>query len=120
MIIYFLAILAGIAKSVADLSSESAFYKSKLVRLFKFDPSWWHRSQASGNKWLNGDKSQGERFFGSSRWFVWLTDGWHLTNSIMYISLLLVGYLASDLLMSFVGLIIFLSTFELLYNWLKK
>ena len=29
-------------------------------------------------KWKNGDPSQGERFWGSSRWFVALTDAWHL------------------------------------------
>jgi hypothetical protein len=30
------------------------------------------------NKWKNGYPADGERFWGSSTIFVWLTDGWHL------------------------------------------
>ena len=29
-------------------------------------------------KYKNGDPALGERFWGSSRWFVFLTDAWHL------------------------------------------
>lgn len=32
------------------------------------------------NKWKEGYKPLGEKFWGSSRWFVMFTDGWHLID----------------------------------------
>jgi hypothetical protein len=47
---------------------------------FHFDKNnyFWNPSLSWKNKWKNGDKSQGERFFLSSTVFVFTTDGWHL------------------------------------------
>ena len=65
----FFALASGFAKAICDLSEEEKL---------KGNPFFWHKNIAWANKWKNGDKSQGERFFGSSRWFVMFTDAWHL------------------------------------------
>jgi len=52
--------------------------------IFKnLNPSFWNPSVSWKNKWKNGNKSEGERFLGSSTIFVSLTDAWHLFKSIM-------------------------------------
>lgn len=53
----------------------------------KFKPSrYWIKSMSSPNKWKDGDKIKGEKFFGSSRWFVSLTDAWHVFGYIFRVS----------------------------------
>ena len=84
-----LAISTGFAKAVADLSEEGKI---------KFKPSrYWIKAMSSPNKWKDGDPRKGEKFFGSSRWFVSLTDAWHLFGIIERIGFIItytsVGYL---------------------------
>ena len=84
-----LTIVSGFSKAVMDLSEEGKI---------KFKPSrYWIKSMSSPNKWKDGDPRKGEKFFGSSRWFVSLTDAWHLFGLIFRlsfaISFLLAGYL---------------------------
>ena len=113
-------ITSAMSKALADICSESAFYKSKLVTKFNFSSEYWQKSVSSVNKWKNGDKSQGESFWGSSRWFVMFTDGWHLMDFIKIISLIFVGYFSKSFLILLISLIAILTLFELLYSYLKK
>ena len=83
------SVISGFAKAIMDLSEEGKLkFKKK---------SFWIKELSYINKWKNGDKKQGEKFFGSSRWFVSLTDAWHLFGLIFRLSFatsfLLVGYL---------------------------
>jgi hypothetical protein len=82
------AILSGISKAVMDLSEESKI---------KGNPLFWHKNKSWQNKYKNGDKKQGEKFFGSTRWFVAFTDAWHLFGIIERIGFVItytsVGYL---------------------------
>ena len=71
------SILSGISKAVMDLSEESKI---------KGNPLFWHKNKSWQNKWKNGDKKQGEKFFGSSRWFVSLTDAWHVFGFVFRVS----------------------------------
>mgnify|MGYP006921345366 CR=1 FL=1 len=71
------SILSGICKAVMDLSEESKI---------KGNPLFWHKNKSWQNKWKNGDKKQGEKFWGSSRWFVAQTDAWHLFGVLFRIS----------------------------------
>ena len=85
-----LSILSGFAKAVMDLSEEGKI---------KFKPSrYWIKSMSSPNKWKDGDPRKGEKFFGSSRWFVSLTDAWHVFGYIFRasyaIAFLAIGSLA--------------------------
>ena len=45
----------------------------------KYD--WWYMTRSAGFKWKNGkDKTDGEKFWGSSTVFVSLVDFWHLAQ----------------------------------------
>ena len=73
-----LSIISGFAKAVMDLSEEGKI---------KFKPSrYWIKSMSSPNKWKDGDPRKGEKFFGSSRWFVSLTDAWHVFSFVFRVS----------------------------------
>lgn len=41
---------------------------------------FWNNDLYWLNKWKNRDPKQGEAFWGSSRWFVMLTDGGHIVK----------------------------------------
>ena len=78
ILIPILLIFSGFAKAVMDLSEEGKI---------KFKPSrYWIKSMSSPNKWKDGDPRKGEKFFGSSRWFVSLTDAWHLFGLLFRVS----------------------------------
>ena len=73
-----LLFISGFAKAVMDLSEEGKI---------KFKPSrYWIKAMSSPNKWKDGDPRKGEKFFGSSRWFVLFTDAWHLFGVLFRIS----------------------------------
>ena len=85
-----LLFISGFAKAVMDLSEEGKI---------KFKPSrYWIKSMSSPNKWKDGDPRKGEKFFGSSRWFVSLTDAWHVFGFVFRasyaIAFLAIGSLA--------------------------
>ena len=73
-----LSIAAGISKAVMDKVnfhfSESIFVKRN--RLF------WNPVYSSMNKYKDGIKSHGSKFFGATTFFVWTTDAWHLFQMI--------------------------------------
>ena len=110
------SILSGIFKAVMDLSEESKI---------KGNPLFWHKNKSWQNKWKNGDKSQGEKFFGSSRWFVLFTDAWHLFGvlfRVFYAKVYIcIGLLISiDIWYTFGALvvyIIFASTFHIFHTY---
>ena len=84
-----LTIVSGFSKAIMDLSEEGKlkFYKK----------TYWIKAFSWQNKYKNGDKKQGEKFFGSTRWFVAFTDAWHLFGIIERIGFVItytsVGYL---------------------------
>ena len=110
------AILSGISKAVMDLSEESKI---------KGNPLFWHKNKSWQNKWKNGDKAQGERFFGSSRWFVLFTDAWHLFG-VLFRAFYAKVYICIGLLISIdiwytfgvlVAYIIFTTTFHIFHTY---
>jgi len=48
---------------------------------------WLKPSLSWRNKYKNGDASQGERFFGSTTFLVWITDLWHLAKMLMLLGI---------------------------------
>ncbi len=92
MVSLILVIIAGILNAVMDVVSvrywNSIFSNySELWQFIDSNVSW-------KNKWKNGDRTQGERFFGSSTFLVWTTDAWHLSKTLMLLcfSIAIVSY----------------------------
>ena len=120
LIIAVLTVTFGISKAICDIS-ECCFEDSKLSRL---NPSFWNKHLSWKNKWKNGEPSQGEKFLGSSTFFVWLTDAWHLFNSLSYVSAFALGIFSTIFLNQFyfiiIPFVIGLIIFEYTYRWLKS
>ena len=58
----------------------SIFLKyTKILKFLNPNISWT-------NKWKGGNAFNGERFWGSSTFLVFLTDGWHLCKFLMLLS----------------------------------
>ena len=110
------AVLSGICKAVMDLSEESKI---------KGNPLFWHKNKSWQNKWKNGDKTQGEKFWLSSTFFVAQTDAWHLFGvlfRVFYAKVYIcIGLLISiDIWYTFGALvvyIIFASTFHIFHTY---
>lgn len=102
----------GYCKAMADLHEEGILTPSK--------------KESSGNKWKNGkDSTDGEKFFGSSRWFVALTDPWHWYNMWRHIftSLAVVAPVSHtwlDWTVNFsLSMIVHATVFDRIYNRIK-
>ena len=112
----FGAIVSGIFKAVCDLSEEGKL---------KGNPLFWHKNVAWRNKWKDGDKTKGEKFFGSSRWFVMFTDAWHLFGFVFRLcfalTYLCVGLLSNSsyywLFSGIVVYIIFAASFHIFHTY---
>lgn len=85
----FLA-LAAICNSVMDTIS----FRYNISIFRNLNVKFWNPLYSWENKWKNGDPDQGERFFGSSTFLVFLTDAWHLFKSlsILFVALAIVYY----------------------------
>lgn len=82
MISLLLMILCGIFKSFMDISAHGKpFWFMPVQHWYYPKYNWWYMNQSAGWKWKNGkDKTDGEKFFGSSTFAVGLTDFWHLAQ----------------------------------------
>lgn len=68
-------LLSGFSEGIMD------WLQFRLINLPNhklYNNKFWFPPISCNNKWKNGDKSQGEKFFLSSTILVFLTDGWHL------------------------------------------
>lgn len=120
MLSLLLIILAAIINAAMD--TLNARYKqsvlfTKNLKLNQFtDPalSW-------KNKWKNGDRKQGELFFGSSTFLVWTTDAWHLFKTLMLAcySIAIVTY--SPIIHPVIDAIVYWITFGVMFElfWSK-
>jgi hypothetical protein len=73
-----LCIFAGMSEAAMDALShrfEESIFSS-------FNKNYWNPVYSGGNKWKNGDRNQGERFFLSSTLLVGFTEAWHLFKMI--------------------------------------
>ena len=121
----FFAIISGISKAICDLSEEA---KLKFKNEF-----FWIKIYSWKNKWKLDSKNNivikngkyVERFFGSSRWFVFLTDAWHLFGLLFRLTFVTpyvcIGFLISTNIWYIFGIlvayIIFAITFHIFYTY---
>jgi len=80
-----LCLFAGVSEAAMDALSHR-FEESVFASLNK---DYWNPVYSGGNKWKNGDRNQGERFFLSSTLLVGFTEAWHLFKMIRTNSLFL-------------------------------
>lgn len=115
MITISLILLAGICKAISDVLADH-FY----ISIFQNWGDWWNKSESWRYKWKA--KETGERFPGSTTFFVFLTDGWHLFNMIQYTLIVLAIVLYEPLVNWWVDAIIlkavFTIVFEIFYRWI--
>jgi hypothetical protein len=118
-----LVFLAGVAKAGQD-SLAHHFEKSVFWALH--NDEYWNPVVSGNNKWKNGDKSQGEKYWQSSRALVFLTEGWHLFDMVrtkgFAVGLIMVLFVARDttwytfMSVGIMLMILFSSVFVIFYN----
>ncbi len=105
IIISLLLVVSGIAKAVMDTCADH--YPVSLFKRLGWNQSYWDKKSSSNNKYKNGDKLQGPKYFLSTTILVWTTDAWHLFQMIFLttfsLAFLLTGYLFNA---DFIGLIV--------------
>ena len=119
--------IAAIAKGVQDLCKINAFPDSW---------TWWNESDSWRNKWdikhklslyegtLRVTDNRKPRFFGSTTFLVWVTDGWHFFQMV-YLNSLMVGFWLLAKYMPnwwwlFIMVVLFKVWFESAYSIIKK
>jgi hypothetical protein len=106
-----LIVIAGILDAFYDL----LFHQKVLSR-----SEYWNPLLSWKRKWKNGDRAQGERFFGSSTIFVMFIDGIHLVKlflfGILIYAIVSAGQKDYELIETILFLAIFLISSELSYR----
>jgi len=112
-----LTVISAISKAFMDLAAHEALGSWG---------DWWVGHVSWVNKYKNGDPKQGPKFPGSTTWLVWLTDGWHFWQKLVYDPLLwgvVIFVLGTPIHWAWSCLIISVShkvIFELFYRIIKS
>lgn len=84
-------ILAACLNAVMDTLADPPHFNASVFR--KLNPDFWLKTDSWDNKYNDidgdgeGDPEGGLRFHGLLAWMNNLTDGWHITQSLMIIAL---------------------------------
>ena len=122
MITLILVILAGILNAAMDIIVSTSRYNKSVFKMLpkKWEP-FFDSTISWQNKWKNGDRNQGEKFFGSSTFLVWTTDAWHLfkTTMLLCFSIAIVTY--SPMVHPIIDAVIYWLTFGAVFElfWSK-
>lgn len=113
MIGYILIALSAVCNALMDHSAKGTFL------------GWWDKNTSWKNKYKNGDPRKGPRFFGSTTFLVWLTDGWHLLQMLflntLFLGLIMVGSPFKSVFLSFIIIVIgWKIIFEITYRILNR
>jgi hypothetical protein len=120
----FLLLLSGISEAIMD---KLQFHYSLSI-FSKYNPLFWDPSISWKNKWKDGWKENGERFWLSSTLLVFTTDGWHLFKffrnlfifSAIFFLLLPYNTLLISLLITSILRLTYGISFYTNYNYLLK
>ena len=74
---------------------------------------WFNPYESWVLKWKNKDEAQGEKFFGSSTFLVWVTDGWHLLKMLFLLFMLLTIYFFNGTYIILIYPLLWFISFEL-------
>lgn len=124
VIALILIALSGVFEAIRDILDHK--YYDSVFR--DQNIQFWHPDYSWKNKWKGGDKRNGEKFFGSSTAFVFLTDAWHLFKTLestsLWIGSIMLGYsvtghgLTSFLSLCLVAVALNRVVFELFYSYI--
>lgn len=70
--------LAGFANGVMD----TLVFHYSTSKFSNLDPLYWNPSLSWRNKYKDQDPAKGPKFWGSTTFLVWVTDGWHLAKML--------------------------------------
>ena len=111
-----LLIISAVSKVVSDLCEEG--------KIPWGTPYFWDKAMSWVNKYSDASLNNGTykpRFFGSTSFLVFLTDGWHLFNTIHIASVsMLVGVLAYDGMSSVYCAAIVYATYGIFQELIRK
>lgn len=107
---------AGLCEAAMDTLAHH--YEQSIFK--KMNPNYWNPAVSGANKWKNGDRTQGERFFLSSTLLVGVTEGWHLFK--MARTLLLFGAIAvlTGWVIALLMMCVFKGAFTLYYKTFRE
>jgi hypothetical protein len=108
---YVFLFLAGASKGVMDIIN------FKYKRSIFYGRNYWNMRNSWMYKWKGNNPVMGERFFGSSTIFVWVTDGWHLVQFFMIKFIFLAVLFHSEFIIEdFIGIMLYYAGFWATYE----
>jgi hypothetical protein len=108
-----LLVCAGIFNACMDVLD---FKYSKSIFLNCKNQQWINPSISWKNKWKNGDSTQGEKFFGSSTFLVWLTDLWHFSKFMMLLAICAAIILFQSIVVWWIDILILYCVFTIIFE----
>jgi len=119
LIIAILGLFIGAGNAAMDIVEKQ--YNQSKFSLIKKLQHWFNPELSWKNKWKNGNRSEGERFWGSSTVFVMITDFWHFAKTFIIMCILIIIAISAKVEMNkllLVSLIYaeYVIAFELFFN----
>jgi hypothetical protein len=110
-------IISGISKAIFD-KINFHFHESVFKNMNQY---FWNPTFSYLNKYKGQNPGNGPRFFGSTTFFVFTTDAWHLFQMIHGISIAIAFFLIgmqSNVLFFIIGYILNKCVFELFFKYI--
>lgn len=111
-----LFVIYGIMNSISD----TLLFHYTTSRLYEptKDKTFWNPVESYKNKYKDGDKEKGPKFFGSTTFLVVITDALHLIRALQVLVLLIATYTSSSFFIAITGLTLAKIVFEICFRWL--
>ena len=116
---FLLLFIAGVSKAIMDKVN---FHFSESI-FIKYNGQFWNPVYSSLNKYKDGMKKFGPKFWGSTTFFVWTTDAWHLFQMIYGITFALAFVILgifSTWWIAIIGYAFSRGVFQLFYKYIFK
>lgn len=105
---------------VCDAIQDVITFKYEYSVFRNLDPMYFNPAVSWRNKYKDGNPVNGERFFGSTTFLVWLTDFWHLLKFIkMNCVWVAISVLCGIWWVYLIGMILHGVVFEITYRLAK-
>lgn len=76
--------IAGLSKAIMD--NLQFHFNRSIFNQLKYNQKFWDPTLSWSNKYKEGSMTE-PKFFGSTNYFVFLTDAWHLFQMFLFLSL---------------------------------